>query len=183
MIKSKREFLNKKRFYKLVFLLVLYFLVDVVNAQEQDTSNQNYYDVSNIGTIDTNSTNVFVSDYSVTPIQKFEDITIDVNKQLGVETLKVGTKYTVTATLQNPFQYDIVIKKTLASCMCVSVNLSNSIIQAGGSSSLSFVVFPTMAGPNSEIVKFAIAKKTEPQKPIIIVGDRAIKINFTAKEN
>lgn len=179
MIKSKCKFLNEKRFYKLVLLLVLSFVFDVVNAQEQDTSNQNYYDVSNIGTIDTNSTNVFVSDYSVTLIQKLEDITIDVNKQLGVETLKVGTKYTVTATLQNPFQYDIMIKKTLASCMCVNVNLSNSIIQAGGSSSLSFVVFPTVAGFKTVVVNIPIMKRINP----LVVGDRAIKINFTAKEN
>lgn len=188
-LNAKRN--NKLFFLKITFKTALFFAFFIgigntkVTAQEQDTSNQNYYDTSNIGTIDTASSNVFESDYNVTLIQKLDEEVINLNQLLGIEELKVGTKYNVALTFQNPFQFETFIKKTLVSCMCISVNYSNSPIQIGGSTTINLVVLPTAVGYKSVTVNYLIGK-TQPvlkPKPLIIVGDKATKINFTAVAN
>ena len=188
--------LNKKKnselfFLKITFKIAMFcaFFIGMgntkVTAQEQDTSNQNYFDTSNIGTIDTTATNVFESDYNVTLIQKLDETVIDLNQLLGIEQLKVGTKYNVSLTFQNPFQFDIIIKKTLTSCMCINVNYSNTPIQIGTSTTINFAVFPTTEGYKSVTINYLIGKAPLPlkPKPLIIVGDKPTKITFTAVAN
>lgn len=145
------------------------------------------YDTLNIGIIDTNSINGFVSYYEPVEISTLDETVINLNTVLEIQELIIGTKYTTTITYTNPFDYDLIfntaIKKPTSSCSCLKLSYSNTVVPAGGQLAIQVDILPFVSGNKNAIIELPIIKKsTVASNPPTIVSIKPIKFNFKVKE-
>ncbi|MES2656522.1 MAG: hypothetical protein V4620_13090 [Bacteroidota bacterium] len=145
------------------------------------------YDTLNIGIIDTNSINGFVSYYEPVEISTLDETVINLNTVLEIQELIIGTKYSTTITYTNPFNYDLVfnteIKKPTSSCSCLKLSYSNTVVSAGGQLAIQIDILPFVSGNKNVIIELPILKKsTVASNPPTIVSIKPIKFNFKVKE-
>ena len=167
MIKSKREFLNKKRFYKLVFLLVL-FLVQANNIIAQTEQNQQRIDTNNL---------VLLNDYNVDTVKTYETALIDMNKKVDLDSFVLGQVYEVTYHFINIENKSIKMKDVIGACSCLSYEWYNQPIDAGATGWIKIKyksTIPEKIFSNIKLILYDI----NGIKPMVIIP---IKISANAK--